>query len=157
VSCCTALDVRTFRIAVANKGDMPPLHPEQLKAAIAKHAEATLGSQLEDLIAAAWLIYGITRSEPASEMHVLATGVIITFKLHEFGWQRSHLIPNRMMLEGYDVTLHERIDQYVEAARRHQDNIRTNLGMMLAFVFMESRRSPDELMHQWGEGRYAAS
>lgn len=57
-----------------------------------------------------------------------------------------------MMLEGNDVTLHERIDQYVEAARKHQDNLRTNLGMMLAFVFMESPRSPDELMHQWVRG-----
>ena len=122
------------------------------KAAIAKRAEATLGSQLEDLIAAAWLIYGITRSEPKSEMHILATGVINTFKLHEFGWQRSHLIPSRMMLEGKDATLDERIDQYVQAAREHQDDLRMNLGMMLAFVFMESRNSPDELMHQWVRG-----
>ena len=82
----------------------------------------------------------------------MATGVINTFKLHEFGWQRSHLIPNRMMLEGEDATLDERIDQYVEAAHKHQDNLRMNLGMMLAFVFMESRSSPDELMHQWVRG-----
>lgn len=141
------------RAAVCLYRNMPfDFAPEENKAAIAKRVEATLGSQLEDLIAAAWLIYGITRSEPASEMHVMATGVINTFKLHEFGWQRSHLIPNRMMLEGEDATLDERIDQYVEAARKHQDNLRMNLGMMLAFVFMESRSSPDELMHQWVRG-----
>lgn len=98
--------------------------PEQKKGAISKRVEADVGSMLEDLIVAAWLVYGLTRNKPKTEPHQTAIGVVNSFKLHEFGWQKSHMIPSRLMLEGNDVTLDERIDEYCSLGRKHTDELR---------------------------------
>lgn len=123
--------------------------PEQKKNAIGKRAEASLGSMLEDLIVAAWIMYARTRDEPTSELHQQAHGVINTFKLHELGWSTSKLIPGRLAFEGDDVTLDERIDQYCDLARKNEDELRPNLVMMLGFVYLTSRSHPEDLMHKW--------
>ena len=104
---------------------------------------------LEDLIVAAWLVYGLTLNKPETEPHQTAAGVINTFKLHEFGWQKSRLIPNRLALEGENVTLDERIEEYCNIARKRTDELRPNLIILLGFVYLMSRDTPQDLMHQW--------
>jgi hypothetical protein len=126
-----------------------PLTPEQKKDAISKHVEANLGSLLEDLIVGAWLVYGLSYNEPDSELHELASGIINTFELHNFGWQTSRLIPSRMTLEGEDITLEERITQYCDRAREVEAEIRQNLVMMIAAIKIKSSGHTQSLMHQW--------
>ncbi|MGC2658454.1 MAG: hypothetical protein WA324_10905 [Bryobacteraceae bacterium] len=63
--------------------------PDEQKNAVAKLAEAKLGSILEDLIVAAWAAYALTRDKPKSEQHQLAADVINTFELDKFGWSKA--------------------------------------------------------------------
>lgn len=123
--------------------------PEERKNSVAKRVEASLGSKLEDLIVAVWIVFALTRDEPTAEPHQLAMGVINTFGLHEFGWSTSRLIPGRLAFEGEDATLDERISQYCDEARKRENEIRPNLVMMLGFVYLMSRGRPDDLMHVW--------
>jgi hypothetical protein len=128
------------------------LTPEEKKNAITKLGEGNIGSQLEDLIVAVWIVYGLTHDKPTSEPHQLAIGVINNFELHEFGWSRSKFIPKRLTLEGEDATLDERITQYCDLARKHEEELRPNLVMMLGLVYLMSRSRPDEMMHKWVAG-----
>jgi hypothetical protein len=129
--------------------------PEEKKGAIAKRVEASLGSQLEDLIVAVWIVYALTLEKPVSEPHQLAMAVINTFGLHEFGWSTSKQIPGRLALEGEDATLDDRITQYCNVARSHEDEIRPNLVMMLGFVYLVGRDHPNDMMHKWVLGAMA--
>lgn len=126
--------------------------PDEKKTAIGKRAEGRIGSQLEDLIVAVWLVYALTHDKPDSESHQLAIGVINNFDLHRFGWSRSKLIPSRLTLEGDDTTLDERITQYCELAREHEKELRSDLVIMLGLVYLASRSHPDDVMHKWVVG-----
>src|SRR3989442_467427 len=106
---------------------MKSFTPQQQKDAIGQCVEASVGSVLEDLIVGAWLVYGLSYSDPESELHQLASGVINSFELHKFGWSTSHLIPGRMMFEGEDATLEERITQNCDIARENEQELRQYL------------------------------
>jgi hypothetical protein len=123
--------------------------PDGKKCAIAKRVESSLGSKLEDLVVAVWIVYSLTRNDSNSEPHQMALGIINKFAFHEFGWSTSKLIPSRLALEGDDATLDDRITQYCDIARRHEDDIRPDLVMMLGFVFLMSRNRPDDMMDKW--------
>jgi|SRR5271166_76110 len=126
--------------------------PEEKKNAIVKRVETDIGSQLEDLIVAVWIVYALTHDKPTSEPHQLAIGVIDRFELHDFGWSRSKLIPSRLSLEGENATLDERITQYCDLARQHKEELRQNLVIMLGFVYLMSRSHPEDMMYKWAVG-----
>jgi hypothetical protein len=79
--------------------------PDEKKCAIARRVESSLGSKLEDLIVAVWIVYSLTRDELNSVPHQMALGIINKFAFHEFGWSTSKLVPSRLALEGVDATL----------------------------------------------------
>ena len=122
-----------------------------MKKAIAERVEANIGSLLEDLIVGAWLVYGLSRADSQSELHTMAAGIINTFELHKFGWSTSWLMPNAMMLEGDDDTLEERITQYCDKARGHEQQLRQSLVMMVATIRIFSADTPQDLMRQWAD------
>jgi hypothetical protein len=123
--------------------------PEEQKKLITERVECTIRSLLEDLVVGAWLVYGLSRHEPNGELHMFASGIINTFELHKSGWQTSRLIPSRMMLEGEDATLDERITQYCDEARKNEGELRNSLIMMITAVKMKSSDRPQDLMRQW--------
>jgi hypothetical protein len=125
--------------------------PQQQTDAIGKRVEANVGSILEDLIVGAWLVYGLSYGQPESELHQLASGIINSFELHEFGWSKSHLIPGGMIFEGEDATLEDRITQYCDIARENEHELRQYLVMMVTTVLIQSENNQDSLMRQWAK------
>jgi hypothetical protein len=123
--------------------------PERKKRVIKKSVEAGMGSKLEDLNTATWIAYGFTHSDPTSEAHQIVVGVISGYELHQLGWSTSKLIPSSTMLEGEDETLDERITAYCDIARKHKDELYSDLLKMLGVVYLLSRNRPEDLMHQW--------
>jgi hypothetical protein len=61
----------------------------------------------------------------------------------------SDVIPSREILEGEDAGLDGRIDAYCTHWREIEPQLRQDLVMMIGFVYLMTRKSPDDLLHQW--------
>jgi hypothetical protein len=102
------------------------------------------------LITATWLAYGLSVTDPDSELHKYVTAVISSFSLHEFGWQTSRIIPTwPPQIEGKLMTFDQRLRQYIDKAKEHEHDLRGSLVMMIGFVYLRTRDYPDDLGHKW--------